>query len=236
LWLGALIGAGLRLHGGQRVWSVAVLAAAPFALPILQPYGGEIVLRVYLFALPGVAVLFASLILASGSHSARTAGYTVFAMTAVLMVGFLFARHGNDRVWLFSKQEAGVVDKVYDIAAPGSVLAAPTTTLPWQYRRYAELEHVSLERLPARVRYGLNGRPLARAVFSLLNRAGDGRGYVIVTRSLRAYDEMFGSASWGTVPQLESALDHSPRFKRIISKPDGRVWETVPEPAVAVAK
>lgn len=234
IWLGALVGAALRLQGGQRVWSVAVLAVAPFALPVLQPYGGEIMLRVYLFALPGVAVLFASLILTSGGRNPLTVGWTVFGVTAMLMVGFMFARHGNDRVWLFSKQEASIVDKVYDIAAPGSVLAAPTTTLPWQHRRYAELEHVSLERLPARVKYGLNGRPLARAVFSLLNRAGDGRGYVIVTRSLRAYDEMFGSASWGTVPQLEAALDRSPRFKRIISGRDGRVWETVPEPATVV--
>ncbi|HEX8158962.1 MAG TPA: hypothetical protein VF526_16365 [Solirubrobacteraceae bacterium] len=229
LWLGALAGAGLRLRGGLRAWSLLILFLAPFGLPILQPYGGEIVLRVYLFALPGMAVLVASLLLVfAGSHH-RQAAAVIFVVTLGFMAAFLITRHGNDRVWLFTRQEASIVDRVYDIAAPGSVLAAPSTTLPWQHRRYAELEHVSLERLKGPFAPGNGGRALANAVFALIKRQGDAYGYVIVTRSLRAYDKLLGSASWGSVPQLEQALDGSPHFRRLISGHDARVWVTVPE-------
>jgi hypothetical protein len=231
LWLGALAGAALRLRGGQRTWSLLILFLAPFGLPILQPYGGEIVLRVYLFALPGMAVLVASLWLAFASGHRRQAGVVVFVVTVGLMGAFLITRHGNDRVWLFTRQEASIVNRVYDIAAPGSVLAAPSTTLPWQHRRYAELEHVSLERLKGPIAHDDGGRRLASAVYALIKRQGDGYGYVIVTRSLRAYDKLLGSASWGSVPQLERALDGSPRFRRLISGRDARVWVTVPERA-----
>jgi hypothetical protein len=213
------------------MWSLAILALAPFGLPLLQPYGGEIVLRVYLFALPAVAVLVASLILAMARRGRRRVGAVVLVVTLGLMGAFLLTRHGNDRVWLFSRDEAAIVDRVYDIAAPGSVLAAPSTTLPWQHRRYAELEHVSLERLKVPGVRGSGGAPLARAVYAVLKRQGDGHGYVIVTRSLLAYDELLGSPSWGSVPQLERALDRSSLFRRLISGRDGRVWVTVPEPA-----
>ena len=230
LWLAALAGAIIRLRGGLRTWSLAILALAPFGLPFLQPYGGEIVLRVYLFALPGVAVLVASLILAAAGSAERRVAAVVLLVTVGLMGAFLVTRHGNDRVWLFSRDEASIVDRVYDIAAPGSVLAAPSTTLPWQHRRYAELEHVSLERLQVPGVRGSGGPPLARAVYALIKRQGDGYGYVIVTRSLLAYDELLGSPTWGSVPQLERALDGSPFFRRLISGRDARVWVTVREP------
>jgi hypothetical protein len=229
LWLGALAGAALRLRRGQRTWSLLILFLAPFGLPILQPYGGEIVLRVYLFALPGMAVLVASLWLAFASGHRRQAGAVVFVLTVGLLGAFLITRHGNDRVWLFTRQEASIVNRVYDIAAPGSVLAAPSTTLPWQHRRYAELEHVSLERLKRPIAHGDGGRALASAVYALIKRQGDGYGYVIVTRSLRSYDKLLGSARWGSVPQLERALDGSPRFRRLISGRDAHVWVSVPE-------
>jgi hypothetical protein len=229
LWLAALAGAIIRLRGGLRTWSLAILALAPFMLPFLQPYGGEIVLRVYLFALPAVAVLVASLILAVAGSAPRRAGAVVLIVSVGLMGAFLLTRHGNDRVWLFSRDEATIVDRVYDIAAPGSVLAAPSTALPWQHRRYAELEHVSLERLRVPGVQRAGGPSLARAVYARIKRQGDGYGYVIVTRSLLAYDELLGSPSWGRVPQLERALDGSPFFRRLVSGRDGRVWVTVRE-------
>jgi len=230
LWLAALAGAILRLRGGRRTWSLAGLALAPFGLPFLQPYGGEILLRVYLFSLPAVAVLVASLVLALGGGHRWRAGSVVLTVTMALLGSFLVTRHGNDRIWLFSREEASIVDRVYNIAAPGSVLVAPSTTLPWQHRRYAELDHQSLEHLDVPVT-GLGERMLGRAVLALIEhkRMGDGDGYVISTRSTRAYDELFGAARWGSVAALERALDASSSFRRIISGRDGRVWVTVPE-------
>jgi hypothetical protein len=40
---------------------MAVLGVTPFLLPVLQPYGGEMLLRVFLFALPAAAFFVARL-------------------------------------------------------------------------------------------------------------------------------------------------------------------------------
>jgi len=228
LLLAALAGAVHRLRHGRRAWSLVVLGMAPFGLPIVQPYGGEIILRVYLFALPAVAVLLASLVLAAAGTRPWRSGAVVFVVTLALLGSFLVTRYGNARIWLFSREEASVVDRVYDVAAPGSVLVSPSTALPWQHRRYAELKHQNLSHLEAPAG-GFGKRALARAVLELVEDKGNRDGYVITTRSTRAYDELFGRARWGSVASLEEALDASPSFLPIISRRDGRVWVAAPE-------
>ena len=61
LWGLALLGLTRRLGRGHRDLTFAVLALAPFPLLGLQGYGGEMLLRVYLFSLPFVAFFVASL-------------------------------------------------------------------------------------------------------------------------------------------------------------------------------
>ncbi len=57
----ALLGLARRWRGGLSDRALIVLFVAPLTLAGLQNYGGEIALRVYLFALPAIAVLAACL-------------------------------------------------------------------------------------------------------------------------------------------------------------------------------
>ncbi len=57
----ALLGLARRWRGGMSDRALIVLLLAPLVMVALQNYGGEIVLRVYLFALPAIAVLAACL-------------------------------------------------------------------------------------------------------------------------------------------------------------------------------
>jgi hypothetical protein len=61
LWGLACIGALFRLLKGYRDASVIILALAPFPLFVAQPYGGEMLLRCYLFSQPSMVFLTASL-------------------------------------------------------------------------------------------------------------------------------------------------------------------------------
>ena len=228
LWLAALAAVVLRLRGGRPAWSLALLALAPFGLPLLQPYGGEILLRTYLFSLPAVAVLVASLVLALGGRGPWRAGGVVLATTVALGAGFLVTRHGNDRIWLFSRAEAAVVDSAYDRAPARSVFVAPSATLPWQHRSYAELKNRTLESLEVPPAGFAGPAALADAVLGLIRGEARGEGYVITTRTTRAYDDLFGSPRWGSAAELERALDASRDFRRVVSRRDGRVWVTVP--------
>ena len=51
--------------------------------------------------------------------------------------------------------------------------------------------------------------------------------YLIVTRSVRNYDALLGSATWGTVADLERGVATSPRFRLVYANPDGDVYALV---------
>jgi O-antigen/teichoic acid export membrane protein len=61
IWGLAALGALYRLIRGYRDLSLMLLAIAPFPLLVAEPYGGEMLLRIYLFALPPVVFFAASL-------------------------------------------------------------------------------------------------------------------------------------------------------------------------------
>jgi len=68
----ALLGLARRWRGGMSDRALIVLFAAPLTMAGLQNYGGEIALRVYMFALPAIAVLAACLFFpGTGSGRAR---------------------------------------------------------------------------------------------------------------------------------------------------------------------
>jgi hypothetical protein len=67
----ALLGLARRWRGGISDRALVVLFVAPLTMAGLQNYGGEIALRIYLFALPAIAVLAACLFF-PGTTSRRT--------------------------------------------------------------------------------------------------------------------------------------------------------------------
>lgn len=61
VWGLAFVGCLWRIRRGYRDVDAMLLAIAPFPLLVVQPYGGEMLLRIYLFALPCMAFFGASL-------------------------------------------------------------------------------------------------------------------------------------------------------------------------------
>lgn len=61
VWGLAFLGAIGRWQQGHRDITLALLALTPFPLLAVQPYGGEMILRIYLFTLPSMAFFAASL-------------------------------------------------------------------------------------------------------------------------------------------------------------------------------
>jgi hypothetical protein len=228
LWLLALVAVVRQLrHGTARLGSHIALAAAPFGLVLMQAYGGEIVLRVYLFSLPFVAVLVTSLIpLRTGRRAAlRVSAYVVVALA--LAGNFLATRYGNERIAQFTAGEVETVKRLYDTAPRGALLIAPNPQLPWQFARIGEHRYRTLDSAldvdaedPVLRRDGL-----ARAIERL---AGSSPAYVVVTRNTREYERLFGRPEWGTIAQLERSLTASGRFARIYASADGEIFALRP--------
>jgi hypothetical protein len=91
------------------------LLTAPLVALGLQSYGGEIALRVFLFTLPGAAVLVAYAFFPELASRAATAGRYLLAGVAMLaFVGaFLVARYGNEAYERTDPDAMAAVEDVY---------------------------------------------------------------------------------------------------------------------------
>jgi hypothetical protein len=231
LWALATAGAVRRLRQGHRDVAVGVLATVPFLLVVLQPYGGEVLLRAYLFSLPFVSFYAAAAILPDGDASlTRARSVALIAAFGVLLAGFAFTRYGNERVNLFTYGEAATVERLYELAPPGSLLIAPAPELPWQGENYVTHRHellraVDVGKLKRKIGKFKRKNRLARGLAKYLRERKASARFVIITRSQRAHDEMFGSQQWGRVAELESQLAASRAFVRVFDNGDGVIYK-----------
>jgi hypothetical protein len=144
---------GLRTPQGRRPVVLAVVAVVPAGLVALQSYGGEMLLRSYLYSLPLLCTL-AGAGLDRWLRSTRgrrvipvalvpVAVVAVLAAAAVLLVG---ARGGNDGYVAFRKSDETVVAEAYRIARPGQRIASLTAYAPLNWAEVGEVKQGSLER------------------------------------------------------------------------------------------
>lgn len=232
LWALAGVAALNMLRRRRRRWLGHIaLAASPFVLMLMSAYGGEILLRVYLFTLPFVAGLVASILLAvAGGKSTWRRAAVIGAASLVLVTGFLFTRYGNERANLFTRSEVQTVQHLYHVAPAGSVLAVPNGDLPWTFRGVRAYRYTTVTRelyaLPQGGRV-LTGSQLATRVARALNRRGVPASYLVITRSNRQYDRIVGQAPWGSVARLERAVERSSAFRAVYANRDGAIFQLV---------
>src|SRR5439155_3107146 len=122
LWSLATVGAVRGLRRGSIALAAVLLALAPFPLILLQGYGGEMLMRVYLFALPFMCFLAAASILPRSGSVFRTAALALASVA--LAVGCLVTRYGNERMDMVTPAELHAAERLYGLAPPGSVLFA----------------------------------------------------------------------------------------------------------------
>ncbi|MRS04983.1 hypothetical protein EG832_17475, partial [bacterium] len=147
VWLAAVIGFVRQWLRGTFETSAALLIAAPFPLLVMQNYGGEMLMRIFMFSLPFAAFLAAAIIfpLKKDPPSWR---YTaaVGVVSALLLVVFWVGRYGNERMEYFTLAELQAVDYTYAHAEPGSLIATVTTNLPYKYINYEKYKYTRLEK------------------------------------------------------------------------------------------
>jgi hypothetical protein len=224
LWMLALLGWLRRRRQGQDDVTFTVLAVAPFLLMGLQSYGGELLLRVYLFGLPFVAFLAAGLFLPvkTGAASWRTIGAIGLA-GITLLSGFMFARYGNERIDHFSSAELAAVRHLYEIAPPGSLLLAATPDLPWKFQDYAGYVYRTVPNLP-----NSGNGDLAKPVLAIMRQHRQPGAYLIVTRSQRADAQARSILPPGSLDRLESKLRRSPAVQLVYANQDAQIYTLRP--------
>ena len=131
------------------------LMCVPFLAFAAQSYGGEIALRVYLFALPAAAILTAYMFFPATRDEDVSHRWRAFlpasACAVTLLFGFFIARYGNEAFERIPAGEVSALDYLYAHDQNGArvlwlspaPVADQTPQMPWQYRDIEKIEFIS---------------------------------------------------------------------------------------------
>ncbi|MGB8816660.1 MAG: hypothetical protein WCC66_01945 [Rhizobiaceae bacterium] len=223
----AAIGGLRRLWAGYRDGPAIVLALAAFPM-FANSYGGEILFRVYFFSLPFIA-FFASAALfptPAHGHSRLVPGFAA-CCAFLLCVGFLFANNGKDRQYTFSRDEVAVTRWLYETARPNTLLIEGGRSYPSQFLNYEFFQYVPIANESRDQRMEIVQDPVG--VFARwLSDPKWSAGFVIITRSQKAYSDAEGVMPPGSIDKIEQALLASPRFRVVRESADARVFALDP--------
>ncbi|MEU3542838.1 lipopolysaccharide biosynthesis protein [Streptomyces paromomycinus] len=219
-----------RRAAGFSERSLLVLTFVPFLAFGMQSYGGEMALRVFMFALPGACVLGALALFPRAAGTRRGLGPLAALLTGVvLMTGFLVARWGNEPFERVRPGEVAAMDYVYAHDRPTARLLWPsndtvndvTPAIPWGARDMERVQYVPVlaPRDPV----------LTDSVVDALRDAGP-HSYFMVNRA-QAESLRLGSGYAATWEQrLRTALDQRPELRRVLSNAHAALYELKQQP------
>ncbi len=227
VWGLAALGVLRSIRRGYWDLTYALLAACPFPLLILQSYGGEMLLRVYLFALPFMAFFAAALFYTA--PNAGTSFLTPVLTTIVsmaLLAACLITRYGNERMDYFTTEEVAGVERLYSVAEPGALLLVGSSSLPWKTKDYEKYDYVSISHIFKKAGVRFTGVEI-EAVDRLARRKEYPSAFLIITRSQKAGADLLGELPPGSLDRLEQSADRSPGFELIYTNRDAKIYRLV---------
>lgn len=204
-------------RGSPPIAALAILLP-PFALIGGQSYGGEVLLRSYLFALPAAALLVGqALSWATRSMNARIGTVLLASMLTVVAVAGLAVRFGNERFEQVTSSDLAAVTWVYDNVPQGSVVIAPTRNLPWRHRDLTSYRYEPVDEQPLET---------AEAVLALV--PPDAPAFVIVTDAQQRFGEQIAFLPEGWLDSIATELVDTGRATAVFRQADAVVYRLDP--------
>ncbi|MCF1595673.1 lipopolysaccharide biosynthesis protein [Streptomyces muensis] len=231
-----------RFHH-YRERSLLVLTFVPFLGFGMQSYGGEMALRVFMFALPGAALLTGLAFFPRTGVTAKErdkdkvslAPLAALMAGLVLMGGFLVARWGNEPFERIRPGEVAAMEYVYAHDDPTVRLLwlsddpvnVVTPSMPWGSRDMEKVEYLPTLAPPDPV--------LVSGLVKSLKDAGP-NSYLMINRGQVTYLRMdVGySATWES--RLIRNLDERQELKKVFANADVTMYALRKQPAGEVPK
>jgi hypothetical protein len=244
------LGVARRRRHGFDDRAALVLTCAPFVALGLQSYGGEILLRVYMFALPAAAVLTAYLFFphtdlaprrqaADPGHSDARAGRAVqpapparrswpavvaaTVLTVGMTLGFVVARYGNEAYEQTPRGVLAATDYLYAHDQGGARVLWLSQAPPIDVTPEMPWAYRDIEK----VRYETAKAPVNPAkvsgVVAALRAAGP-HGYLITTGTQEAYLEQVASYRSGWGPAFRADLAAAPGVRTVFANSDAAIY------------
>jgi hypothetical protein len=203
-----------------------LLAVTPIPLLIANGYGGEILFRVYFFALPALAFLAGAIFFPDQrseqtSRPAMTWLRTVsgIALSLVILVGFLFAYYGKDKQYYLSPQEVAATKYLFNSAPPGSLIISGTSDYPSLISHYEYYTYVNISQEPVYSREAILKDP-AKVLEQWMGNTRYAGSYLIITRSQEAAVDMIGTMPPGSLNKIVNDLIRSGKFSVLYQNED----------------
>jgi hypothetical protein len=222
VWMLAGFGTILLISERRRIRGVVLLAAAPFLLIPLQAYGGEMLIRAFLFSLPLVAFLIA-VFLFSVSSGRAWRGAVLALVLVVLAATTVLTRYGNERGESFTADEVATFAWIDHHTRPGATIVQFDQNSPRRWQRYATDNWLYLEDADP-------GPPWKSPITPdrLLDKArhapGKGNAYVVYTASQQTLAELCRNVQPGALDKVADQMDDDPRFQVVHRTADSVVW------------
>ncbi|MET9085373.1 lipopolysaccharide biosynthesis protein [Streptomyces sp. NPDC004237] len=231
-----------RFHK-YRERSLLVLTFVPFLGFGMQSYGGEMALRVFMFAVPGAALLAALALFPRTGATAkerekdRVSLAPVAALLAglLLMGGFLVARWGNESFERVRPGEVAAMDYVYAHDKPtvrllwlsNDTVNDVTPAIPWGAKDMERVDYVPT--------LAPTDPVLVSSLVKALKDAGP-NSYLMINRSQVVYLQMDAgySATWES--RLIQNLDNRQDLTKVLVNDDVTMYTLRTRPAGAVAE
>ena len=216
-----------RVRGRHREWVPVVLMLVPAAMVALQPYGGEIIMRIFLFSVPVLAYFAARAFFpARTALPARGVTVGIILATTSLAAGMTVAYFGNESMNYVAPDELQVLDELYTQAVAGSLIVTQTDNAPIKHRRYQEFVYSDLSNAVADLSYAGDAEELDSLARALTDNDYE-ETYLLFTRSQGANARLFGrltAVDWDT---LRADLDASPGFETLYANDGGSIYRVV---------
>ena len=218
VWLLAIVGALIWRPRSSDRTALVLCFFSSFAILSGGDYGGEGMLRAYLFSLPAAVCLIAAMI------SKLRWSYRQVALGVVLSLlvpFFLVSRWGNELFEMSRTNELTAVRVLYGMAKPGSNLV---TVVP--IAMSTTFDHITEFNSTSVNLTELGAEDMSEIIQAV---SGNPKGsYLIMTTSQNDYGWLqYGwPRAWGT--EVERLLSQSPHFKLRYSNPDAEIFQYVP--------
>ncbi|WP_207787388.1 lipopolysaccharide biosynthesis protein [Actinomycetospora cinnamomea] len=238
----AIVGLWRRRRRGVDDRVMALLLGVPFLTVLVQSYGGEIGLRVYLFALAPACILTAFVLFPETGDGARVdvgakpaaggvvSGYVrtpvvryLAAALAVLVLvpAFLLARYGNEAFERIRPGEIAAAQFVYDRPGDAQILYAidslthATPVMPVGYTEPVGVQYAAL--------VASEDPRDVTAVVAGLREYGRGT-YFMTTRGEEQYLEINAGFTPGWGQRFREALATDPNLVKVADTGDAQVY------------
>ena len=219
LWTLAGLGWVLEVLRGRRHLTSVALAVAPVPLLGMQLYGGEMILRMYLFSLPFVSLFAACAVLGRSPVLRPVRATVVMLVLTAMFASFTLTRYGNERVDYFTPEDRAAVEALYDVASPGMLLLAGSGNLPWKDQDYATYEYRTLDGSDE-LQEGVGLLTVARRELA----AHPEGGYLILTESQERYADSLGLFPRGELDRLARAMPVARDFSLAWERGDASIY------------